>query len=281
MINLILKLKGISNKLKNECDIKTIQTDGNLIVLKFQKIVKKTPTQIKEDLNFTKEEINKMVGIDPGKYNLIASSHKIILKNKQLKHFSGLNDINYYTNYLITKNEMKEIYTDLHQSCKTTKSSVINSKINSFLRNFNNLYKFNCNKKLNELKFKYYIRKNNYLDHFINLKFKDKIIIFGSVKVHSWTCKKYGFTENMIKRFKKLKFKIYLQDELNTTKLCHLCNKILKEPKIPSTCKKENKKRINGVRKCVCNNLFQNRDVNASVNILKKFKRIINIQNLI
>jgi hypothetical protein len=113
-----------------------------------------------------------MVGIDPGKSNLILLSNKVILKNKWLKHYSCLNLLNSYKNYLINKNEMKIVYFDLHKFCKTTKITNINIKINSFLLNFNKLYKFNCNKKLNELKFKYYIFKNQYLDGGIMKNFK-------------------------------------------------------------------------------------------------------------
>ena len=180
-----------------------------------------------------------------------------------------MNDLNDYSKKLRKKKKMDDIYSTLQNSCKSLEISGTITTIYQFFLNFEKLHSYNTDKKLNDLKFRYYIKKNSFFDSFITKNFKkDSIIIYGNVNVYSWSCKKWGYTPSLAKRFQKLGYQLYFQDEYYTSKLCCLCGVELENLRFWSK-----EEPVRGIVKCACIPLYRNRDINASINILNKFKK--------
>ena len=208
-------------KLKNNVEIKTISFGNYSIVFKFQKIIKiKWCNNIedyklikKNERNLKEQEIeqlinnnnnfNNIIGWDPGKICIGASSDKYKLNKNYYNHEIGLTKLNFIKKRNDKRNfNIKQIENSII-SCKTSDyNDIIDSTFGLDFFNKYDLYNHYNNKKIKKLKFNHFIEKKKFWSNF-EKKYKNKIIAFGCTNVFEFSTKKHSNSYKYIKHFEK------------------------------------------------------------------------------
>ena len=254
-----------------------IQTDGISLCVHFH-----TPKNVKKELiekDIIHEENERVIGIDPGRTNLIYA-----VEEKDGKFISNkLTKKQYYNDSHFTRNKKKveklnkqieELTTEMAKySSKTSKVSKYDQFLLFLNNNLSKLQEFYLQPKFARAKMDNYIHKNKTVDNFLN-KFKIKgekepIIAYGAAKFnHTGKNEVAGPTTYLTKKVSK-KFKIRYIDEFKTTKCCYDCESELKPMKIGSF---DNR----GLKCCDSNKCskfrLKSRDKNSAKNILRCYK---------
>ena len=226
------------------------ETDGIGCSLQFYNLNKLNSNKKKnsnDDLKYLNEIDNpglyrnkKIIGIDPGKYNILYMSdgyNKLRYTIKQRKHETGIYKRNNFINSLKAKNpEISKIETELS---KYNSKSVYYETFKNWLiqkyKYFDELYEFYNNNTIRRLNMEIYQGKqkseHNLIRNIKNTFGNNLILVFGD-----WSNEpgiKTGETTTNIEIKRKLskEFKSYKIDEFNTSKLCCKCGHELKHYK--------------------------------------------------
>ena len=252
----------------------------------------------RKDLNKLKDK--KIIGIDPGKYNILYMTdgyNKLRYTIHQRKYENGIFKRNNFINKIKSKNkEIEEIETKL---------SYFNSKTNNFnnfklwLENkykyFDKLYSFYNINEFKRLKMEIYQKtKQSELKLVNNIKNKfgnDLILVFGDWSdEQGYRTGETSTCKGIKKRLSKI-FNSYLVDEYNTSKLCCKCGNKLEHYKdkfrllICKDCKirtqyhyKYYDMNVNCLKeqKITFKSQIFTRDLNSCLNIIKLSEYIIN-----
>ena len=231
----VLDIKKLSKKKLGNI----IQTDGISLCVHFHTL-KKPKKEPKNEI-IVHEENERVIGIDPGRTNLIYA-----VEEKDGKFIPNkLTKKQYYNDSHFTRNnkkiqkwnkEIEELTTEMAKySSKTSKVSKYEQFLLFLIDNLNTLQDLYLQPKFARAKMDNYIHKNKTIDKFLN-KFiikgeKDPIIAYGAAKFNpTGKGEVAGPTTFLAKKCAK-KFKIKFIDEFRTTKCCYDCESELKPMK--------------------------------------------------
>jgi hypothetical protein len=253
-----------------------IKTDG--VSVCFEYLIPKLKVENKEEK--IQEKYERMIGIDPGRSNLIFGVEKT---NKGLETYR-LTRNEYYCASGMTKRNRQAfkwqqdirveelIFSQV--SPKTTNPEQWDSFLENYLSVYDRLWKAKTGKKWARARFRVFGLKKKVIDRFFN-RMEGTIkplICFGSAKFKPNGKGELSAPTTSIFKACTKRFKVELIDEFRTTKTCVDCDHILSPVLIYS--KKLGKYReIRGLRRCsssVCSQAsYKNRDLNAALNILR------------
>lgn len=252
-----------------------IQTDGVSVCFHYR-----IPKPKKEETNIEKPKYERMIGIDPGRSNLIFGVEKT---PKGLQTYR-LTRNQYYCAAGMTKRnrqafkwqqeiqEEEQVFSRF--SPKTTNPAQWDSFIRDYISVYDRLWQVKTGKKWARARFRVFGLKKKVLDRFFNrMEGSVKpLICFGSSKFKpNGKGELSAPTTSVFKKCER-RFKVELICEFRTTKVCVSCDCVLHPVRIYS--KKLGKyKEIRGLRRCsssVCSQTsYKNRDLNAALNILR------------
>jgi hypothetical protein len=252
-----------------------IQTDGVSVCFHYR-----IPNPKKEETDIEKAEYERMIGIDPGRSNLIFGVEKT---PKGLQTYR-LTRNQYYCASGMTKRkqraskwqqeiqEEEQVFSRV--SPKTTNPVQWDSFLRDYISVYDRLWEVKTGKKWARARFRVFGLKKKALDRFFNrMEGSVKpLICFGSSKFKSNGKGELSAPTTSIFKACERRFKVELIYEFRTTKVCVNCDCVLQPVRIYS--KKLGKyKEIRGLRRCsssVCSQTsYKNRDLNAALNILR------------
>ena len=252
----------------------------------------------RKDLNKLKDK--KIIGIDPGKYNILYMCdgyNKLRYTIHQRKYENGIFKRKNFINKIKNKNkEIEEIETNLSSfNSKTNYYNNFKIWLENKYKYFDKLFSFYNNNKFRRLKMEIYqkiIKSENKLVNNIKNKFGNNLIlVFGDWSdEQGYRTGETSTCKGIKKRLSKM-FNSYLVDEYNTSKLCCKCGNKLEHYKeifrllICNNCKTreqyhykyydENVKCLKEQNITFKNQIFT-RDLNSCLNIIKLSEHIIN-----
>jgi hypothetical protein len=252
-----------------------IQTDGVSICFHYR-----IPKSKKEETEEKTVEYSRMIGIDPGRSNLIFG----VEKTKEGLKTYRLTRNEYYCATGMTKRnrqafkwqqeiqEEEQVFSRV--SPKTTNSVQWDSFLGDYISVYHRLWEAKTGKKWARARFRVFGLKKKVLDRFFNRMegtVKPKIC-FGAAKFKPNGRGELSAPTTSIFKACEKRFKVELIDEFRTTKICVDCEQSLHPVMVYS--KKQGKdKEIRGLRRCsssVCSQTsYKNRDLNAALNILR------------
>lgn len=217
------------------------ETDGIGCSLLFNDIKNKKSSS-KTDLpylNKTKEDLKdkKIVGIDPGKYNLLFMSdgiNKLRYTITQRKFESGINRKRNFIDKLKRRNQhIIQIETEMSMfNSKTNYLSKLIDWLKIKYKYYDTLFKFYNNNELKRLKLNTYIKtkqsENKLINNIKSTFGKDCVLVFGDWSDEQGHRTGETSVNKGIKKRLSKSFKSYLIDEYNTSKLCSKCGNELR-----------------------------------------------------
>jgi hypothetical protein len=256
-----------------------IQTDGVSICFHYRikpKDRKETP----------EEKYERIIGIDPGRSNLIFGVEKT---SKGLKTYrltrneyycaSGMNKRTRQA-FKWQKHIHSEEQTFSQVSPKTTNPEQWDSFLRNYISVYNKLWEAKTGKKWARARFRVFGLKKKVIDRFFKqMKGPVKpLICFGSAKFKPNGKGELSAPTTSIFKACERRFKVELVDEFRTTRICVDCDHIL-SPVMGYTLRWDahmklgDFKEIRGLRRCgssECSQIsYKNRDLNAALNILR------------
>ena len=250
----------------------TIQTDGISICYHFRR--PNLPLKERKEISYTKNE--RVIGLDPGRTNLVYAVEKIGNKYKKYKltkrcyyQESGITEGNKRKD--IWNGEIKDALVDL--SLTTSKSR----KLIDFLdytrtiqRNYNVLWEEYTKQRWGFQRFRNWSGKQSVLNKFFS-KMKNGIegtVAFGNAKFSSTAKNETSAPTTIVSKVCKKYFRVIGIDEYNTSQVAYSTN--TKMAKVRVTGQKYS---LRGLLWCgsTSKGKFIGRDFNAAVNILNCF----------
>lgn len=263
----VFKLKGLCS---GEFSY-MVETDGVSLCVHFQ-----VSRVVSEVGNRELKKAERVIAIDPGRTNLIFGVEE--LPNGELKTYK-LTRNQYYTDAgMKTFNRKAAKWeADIHEaelvfrqnSPKTTKEEVWDKFLSDYISVYDTLWKAKTTKKWGRERFKVYSLKRKTLDTFFQTMEGDvkPVIAYGAAKFNPNNKNELSAPTTYLSKRCAQHFPTIFVDEYNTTKICHCCNQRL------STVIRQGQE-VRGLRWCCSTNCrtFQNRDLNAALNILRCFR---------
>nr|QBK85705.1 MAG: putative transposase DNA-binding domain protein [Marseillevirus LCMAC101] len=250
-----------------------IETDGVSVCFHFKipKVDKMGNRKIKK--------AERVIAIDPGRSNLIFGVEKLStdkiktykLTRRQYYTESGMKTATRKAAHWEKEIEPEElVYRKI--SPKTTKGKIWNKFLQNYYKVYDKLWEVKTKKKWSRERFRVYCLKRKTLDKFFS-KMDGKIkpvIAYGAAKFNPTNKNELSApTTFLAKRCSKF-YPTVMVDEYNTTKVCVDCDcklsKVIKK-------KPEGIREVRGLRWCSSTKCrtFKDRDLNASLNILRCF----------
>ena len=277
-------IEQVKDKSKHEFNF-MVQTDGVSACYHFLR--PKKPGTPKSGNN-TIPPINdqqRVIGIDPGRTNLMYGVEH--LNNGQLKTYqltrnayynqSGMTKANKQTHYWETQIKAAEdIFKQV--SPKTTDGHIYDQYIRNYLSVYSELWQEKTKRKWGQRRFRTHRLKQKTLDRFFSkMKGKrkpDPIIAYGAAKFNPNGKNELSAPTTSLSKKCAQRYKTYMIDEYNTTKVCHKCDQPLHPVGEEINGKRSVYQQIRGLRWCSstkCHN-FLNRDKNAAINMIRKLR---------
>jgi hypothetical protein len=268
--NRIFKLKGLS---KHTFTF-TVQTDGVSICFHYKRPKVGTCNDSDE-----KVQSERMIGIDPGRSNLMFGVEKT---KDGLKTYKLTRNTYYCASGMTKRNQQaakwnKKIQSEVEVfsrvSPKTTSTEKWGLFISNYISVYEALWKEKTGKRWARARFRIYGLKKKVLDRFFNrmqgpMQANKPLILFGAAKFNPNSKNELSAPTTSLSRACSRRFKVLMVDEFNTTKVCSNCDCGLSPVKTRNL-----KREIRGLRRCsssVCSQTsYKNRDLNAALNILR------------
>ena len=252
-----------------------IQTDGVSVCFHYR-----LPKPKKENIEIKKVEHERMIGVDPGRSNLIFGVEKTSTGLQTYR----LTRNEYYCAAGMTKRNrqaftwQQEIQEEeqvvSRVSPKTTNPHQWDAFLRDYISVYNRLWEVKTGKKWARARFRVFGLKKKVLDRFFNrMEGQVKpLICFGSAKFKPNGRGELSAPTTSIFKACEKRFNVELIDEFRTTKMCVDCDQSL-HPVMVYSKKLGKYKEIRGLRRCsssVCSQTsYKNRDLNAALNILR------------
>ena len=260
-----------------------IDTDGISVCFHYKKpIVKQSECKYPNI-----RVIKRVIGIDPGRTNIIYAAEK--LPDKTVKTYK-LTRKQYYNSSGITKckeksknwqkqiQEEEQIYAQY--SIKTINTETWNLFIDNYISVYNKLWSHKTQQKYGRERFRVYTLKRKTLDIFFNT-FLSKNLPIPDIAYGSAGFKCNGRNElsapksSILERCKKKFEHVKEIDEYRTTKVCRDCNNVLQQVRISSRSEAAPSALpyVRGLSRCCsteCSQTsYKGRDKNAALNIAR------------
>jgi hypothetical protein len=223
----------------------------------------------------TPVRVKRIIGIDPGRVNLIFAAEKINGKTKTYR----LTKKCYYNSSGMTKARkrnakwQKQIEREEKifstTSPKTSDPNVFDEFLRDYISVYHILWPHKTQAKYSRERFRCYTLKRKTLDLFFNNFSKDKslpkpYIAYGGAKFSATSRNEISApTSSMLTRCRN-KFPTKIVDEFRTTKVCFDCESVMSPIR-----------EVRGMTRCCSNECrhasYKNRDCNAALNIAKCF----------
>ena len=253
-----------------------VETDGVSACFHFKVPKKEVETGNRQ----LKKSNNRVIAIDPGRSNLMFGVEK--LDNGSTKTYK-LTRNEFYTNAgMKTCNrktakwekdiEAAELVFRQH-SLKTTNEDEWDAFLKDYATVYKTLWERKTQKKWARERFRVYCLRNKTLDKFFQtMNGKEKpTIAYGAAKFNPNNKNELSAPTTYLSKRCAIHFPTIFVDEYNTTKVCHCCDSKLSPVVIDGQERR-------GLRWCCSTKCrtFQNRDLNAALNILRCFKSATN-----
>lgn len=251
-----------------------IETDGVSACFHFKvpKVEKEKETGNRQ----LKKSDNRVIAIDPGRSNLMFGVEKLQdgstktykLTRNEFYTNAGMKTCNRKTAKWEKDIESEELIFRQH-SLKTTNESEWDAFLTDYKTVYNALWECKTQKKWSRERFRVYCLRHKTLDKFFQtMNGSEKpIIAYGAAKFNPNNKNELSAPTTYLSKRCAIHFPTVFVDEYNTTKVCNCCDSKL----CPVIIDGQERR---GLRWCCSTNCrtFQNRDLNAALNILRCFK---------
>lgn len=264
----VFRLKGLCRKGEFS---NLIETDGISLCFHY-----KVPKVEKELGNRELKKATRVIAIDPGRSNLIYGVEKLEdgttktykLTRNQFYTDAGMKTCNRKTAKWEKDIEEAELLFRQH-SLKTTKEDEWASFLKDYSSVYNTLWENKTQKKWSRERFRVYCLRHKTLDKFFQKMKGESLptIAYGAAKFNPTNKNELSAPTTYLSKRCAIHFSTVFVDEYNTTKVCACCDSKLSPVVI-------NGQERRGLRWCCSTKCrtFQNRDLNAALNILRCFK---------
>lgn len=264
----VFRLKGLCRKGEFS---NLVETDGVSLCVHY-----KVPKVEKESGNRELKKSTRVIAIDPGRSNLIYGVEKLEdgttktykLTRNQFYTDAGMKTCNRKTAKWEKDIEEAELLFRQH-SLKTTNEEEWVSFLKDYSVMYNTLWESKTQKKWSRERFRVYCLRHKTLDKFFQtMKGNESpTIAYGEAKFNPTNKNELSAPTTYLSKRCAIHFPTVFVDEYNTTKICACCDSKLSPVVIDGQERR-------GLRWCCSTKCrtFQNRDLNAALNILRCFK---------
>lgn len=269
----VFRIKGLCRKGEFS---HMVETDGVSACFHFKVPKKEVETGNRQ----LKKSNNRVIAIDPGRSNLMFGVEKLEdgstktykLTRNEFYTNAGMKTCNRKTAKWEKDIEAAELVFRQH-SLKTTNESEWDAFLKNYATVYKTLWEGKSQKKWARERFRVYCLRNKTLDKFFQtMNGKEKpAIAYGAAKFNPNNKNELSAPTTYLSKRCAIHFSTVFVDEYNTTKVCACCDSKLCSVVIDGLERR-------GLRWCCSTKCrtFQNRDLNAALNILRCFKSATN-----